>query len=197
MRFWYDCDDQRERASGSPARSSSSCSRSTARCWSRSLAAAPLVSTRMLGVPGYTLALQLVLLNTFAIGFTFIPFHVLRIEQRTRDVQRADLRALAGHARPPPRPRRRLSARRSGASCSPTSLVTTAVMRRGCCGWFAPLDPAGVLRRRAARVAGVRAAAGAARAGAAGDGGRRPLHPEPLRHPRPTSASTRWASASA
>ena len=25
------------------------------------------------------------LLNTFAIGFTFIPFHVLRIEQRTRD----------------------------------------------------------------------------------------------------------------
>ena len=38
----------------------------------------------MLGAPGYTLALQLVLLNTFAIGFTFIPFHVLRMEQRTR-----------------------------------------------------------------------------------------------------------------
>jgi O-antigen/teichoic acid export membrane protein len=39
----------------------------------------------MLGAPGYTLVLQLVLLNTFAIGFTFIPFHVLRMQQRTRD----------------------------------------------------------------------------------------------------------------
>ena len=39
----------------------------------------------MPGAGGYTLALQLVLLNTFAIGFTFIPFHVLRMEQRTRD----------------------------------------------------------------------------------------------------------------
>ena len=31
------------------------------------------------------LALQLVLLNTFAIGFTFIPFHVLRMENRARE----------------------------------------------------------------------------------------------------------------
>jgi O-antigen/teichoic acid export membrane protein len=29
-------------------------------------------------------ALRLMLLNTFAIGFTFIPFHVLRMEQRTK-----------------------------------------------------------------------------------------------------------------
>ena len=30
------------------------------------------------------------LINTFAIGFTFIPFHVLRMEQRDRDLQPAD-----------------------------------------------------------------------------------------------------------
>ena len=38
----------------------------------------------LLGAEGYTLALQLVLLNTFAIGFTFIPLHVMRIEDRAR-----------------------------------------------------------------------------------------------------------------
>ena len=47
-----------------------------------SLAAAPFVSGWLFERPGYTLALQLVLLNTFAIGFTFIPFHVLRIQNR-------------------------------------------------------------------------------------------------------------------
>ena len=47
-----------------------------------SLAAAPLLSEWLLETPGYTVALQLVLLNTFAIGFTFIPFHVLRIQKR-------------------------------------------------------------------------------------------------------------------
>ncbi len=47
-----------------------------------SLAAAPFLSEWLLERPGYTLALQLVLLNTFAIGFTFIPFHVLRIQNR-------------------------------------------------------------------------------------------------------------------
>ncbi|HVL67121.1 MAG TPA: oligosaccharide flippase family protein [Vicinamibacterales bacterium] len=43
---------------------------------------APLLSQRLFDQPGYTLALQLVLLNTFAIGFTFIPFHVLRIQNK-------------------------------------------------------------------------------------------------------------------
>jgi len=32
----------------------------------------------------YTPALRLMLINTFAIGFTFFPFHVLRMEQRTK-----------------------------------------------------------------------------------------------------------------
>ena len=50
-----------------------------------SVAAAPVVSDRLLGTAGFTLALQLVLLNTFAIGFTFIPFHVLRMQQRSRE----------------------------------------------------------------------------------------------------------------
>jgi O-antigen/teichoic acid export membrane protein len=47
-----------------------------------SVMAAPWLSQRLLQEPGYTLVLQLVLLNTFAIGFTFIPFHVLRMEKR-------------------------------------------------------------------------------------------------------------------
>lgn len=46
------------------------------------VAAAPFMSERLLGVSGFTLALQLLLLNTFSIGFTFIPFHVLRIQNR-------------------------------------------------------------------------------------------------------------------
>ena len=50
-----------------------------------SIALAPLLSATLIGASGYTLALQLVLLNTFAIGFTFIPFHVLRIEKRARE----------------------------------------------------------------------------------------------------------------
>jgi O-antigen/teichoic acid export membrane protein len=45
--------------------------------------AAPALARVLLGDVAYTAALRLMLLNTFAIGFTFIPFHVLRIEQRT------------------------------------------------------------------------------------------------------------------
>ena len=40
------------------------------------------VARALLGGPAYTGALRLVLLNTFAMGFTFLPFHVLRIERR-------------------------------------------------------------------------------------------------------------------
>jgi O-antigen/teichoic acid export membrane protein len=50
-----------------------------------SMAAAPFVSEWLLGTAGFTIALQLVLLNTFAIGFTFIPFHVLRMQKRSRE----------------------------------------------------------------------------------------------------------------
>jgi len=48
------------------------------------LLAAPALSNALLDSADYTTALRLMLLNTFAIGFTFIPFHVLRMEQRAR-----------------------------------------------------------------------------------------------------------------
>ena len=84
MRFWYDCREEADRQ-----RLGSTIFffllAVNAALLAASLIAAPFVSTRMLGASGYTPALQLVLLNTFAIGFTFIPFHVLRMEQRTRD----------------------------------------------------------------------------------------------------------------
>lgn len=81
MRFWYDCRNDRERQQLS----------STLFFFllavngilvTVSVVAAPFVSEGLFDRPGYTLALQLVLLNTFAIGFTFIPFHVLRIQNR-------------------------------------------------------------------------------------------------------------------
>lgn len=81
MRYWYDCEDEAARQRLA----------STLFFFLlgvngillvASLAAAPSLSERLLESPGYTLALQLVLLNTFAIGFTFIPFHVLRMQNR-------------------------------------------------------------------------------------------------------------------
>ncbi len=48
------------------------------------LLAAPALSRALLDTPAYTAALRLMLLNTFAIGFTFIPFHLLRMEQRAK-----------------------------------------------------------------------------------------------------------------
>jgi O-antigen/teichoic acid export membrane protein len=83
MRFWYDASDDRARQ-----RLSSTLFffllGVNGLLLASSLPFAPALS-RWLGTPGYTLALQLVLLNTFAIGFTFIPFHVLRMEQRARE----------------------------------------------------------------------------------------------------------------
>jgi O-antigen/teichoic acid export membrane protein len=47
-----------------------------------SLAAAPLLSQRLFSTGGYLRILQLTLINTFVIGFTFFPFHLLRMEKR-------------------------------------------------------------------------------------------------------------------
>jgi O-antigen/teichoic acid export membrane protein len=81
MRFWYDCDDVAERQ-----RLASTLFfflfAANGILLAISVAAAPFVSERLLGASGYTVALQLLLLNTFAIGFTFIPFHVLRMQNR-------------------------------------------------------------------------------------------------------------------
>jgi O-antigen/teichoic acid export membrane protein len=47
-----------------------------------SLAGAPWLSARLFNGVDATLPLRLVLINTFVIGFTFLPFHVLRMERR-------------------------------------------------------------------------------------------------------------------
>jgi len=84
MRFWYDCADESERQ-----RLASTLFlfllAANGVLLVGSLVAAPFLSARLLQSEGYTLALQLVLMNTFAIGFTFIPFHVLRIQGRARE----------------------------------------------------------------------------------------------------------------
>jgi O-antigen/teichoic acid export membrane protein len=48
------------------------------------LAAAPFVSGWLFGVGGYGLALALQLVNTFVIGFNFLPYHVMRMQGQTR-----------------------------------------------------------------------------------------------------------------
>jgi O-antigen/teichoic acid export membrane protein len=48
------------------------------------LAVVPFVATRIFGTTGYTLALALQLVNTFVIGFNFLPFHVMRMQGQTR-----------------------------------------------------------------------------------------------------------------
>jgi O-antigen/teichoic acid export membrane protein len=48
------------------------------------LAAAPFIARQLLGEDGYTLVFVLQLLNTFVIGFQFLPFHVLRMTNRSR-----------------------------------------------------------------------------------------------------------------
>jgi O-antigen/teichoic acid export membrane protein len=83
MRFWYDCDTERDRQ-----RLASTV------FWFLfvangvvlliALAAAPVITTRLLALPGYELPLRLVLVNTFVIGFYFLPFHVLRIGERAK-----------------------------------------------------------------------------------------------------------------
>jgi O-antigen/teichoic acid export membrane protein len=84
MRFWYDCADERARQ-----RLASTLFffllGANGILLLVALVASPFLSTRVLQSEGNTLALQLVLLNTFAIGFTFIPFHVLRIQGRARE----------------------------------------------------------------------------------------------------------------
>ena len=52
------------------------------RCLAVLLIAAPAIARVLLGGPAHVLALRIVLLNTLLIGFTFLPFHVLRIERR-------------------------------------------------------------------------------------------------------------------
>jgi len=84
MRYWYDCEDERARQRLASTIFFFLLAVNGA-LLIVSVAAAPLFAERLLQAPGYTLALQLVLLNTFAIGFTFIPFHVLRMQKRAAE----------------------------------------------------------------------------------------------------------------
>jgi O-antigen/teichoic acid export membrane protein len=47
------------------------------------LAVTPWIASHLFGRPVHVAALRLVLLNTFVVGFYFLPFHVLRIEGRS------------------------------------------------------------------------------------------------------------------
>jgi O-antigen/teichoic acid export membrane protein len=80
MRLWVDCDDERARQR-----------LASTLFWFlllidgsvlvACLASAPVL-TWVMGVQGYESALRIVLVNTFVIGFYFIPFHVLRMTDR-------------------------------------------------------------------------------------------------------------------
>ena len=83
MRLYFDCQDQRARqvlastifffllaANGV--------------LLALALVAAPFAADHLFGVPGQAAVLRLVLVNTFIIGFYFIPFHVLRIQDQSR-----------------------------------------------------------------------------------------------------------------
>lgn len=84
MRFWYDCEDDAARQRLASTLFFFLLAVNGVLVIA-SLAVAPFLSERLLETPGYTVALQLVLINTFAIGFTFIPFHVLRMQNRPRE----------------------------------------------------------------------------------------------------------------
>lgn len=47
------------------------------------LAAAPTLAVHLFGAPTHVSSLRLVLVNTFIVGFYFLPFHVFRIEGRS------------------------------------------------------------------------------------------------------------------
>lgn len=82
MRFFYDCrtDEDRQRLASTLFLFLLA---TNAVLFLLSFAAAPWLARLILGDAGQTLALRLVLLNTFVIGFTFLPFHVMRMERRS------------------------------------------------------------------------------------------------------------------
>ncbi len=82
MRFFYDCADARARQ-----RLASTIFffllALNGLLLGASLLLSPVLARHLFGGTGSLLPLQLVLLNTFAIGFTFFPFHLLRMEKRS------------------------------------------------------------------------------------------------------------------
>jgi O-antigen/teichoic acid export membrane protein len=84
MRFFYDCEDDAARQ-----RLASTIFffllAANGVLLGATVAAAPWMAERIFGDPHRTLPLQLVLLNTFTIAFTFFPFHMLRMEKRAAE----------------------------------------------------------------------------------------------------------------
>lgn len=83
MRLYYDCPDQPSRQ-----RLASTifwflvCANGVA--LAAALALAPRLATHLFGGPERATLLRLVLINIFVVGFYFIPFHVFRIKERSR-----------------------------------------------------------------------------------------------------------------
>ena len=82
MRFFYDCDDEpgRQRLASTIFFFLLVLNGAVVAVL---LVAAPHLASAFIGDRVYTAALRLMLLNTFAIGFTFIPFQVMRMERKT------------------------------------------------------------------------------------------------------------------
>ncbi|MCA1561946.1 MAG: oligosaccharide flippase family protein [Acidobacteria bacterium] len=84
MRFYYDCEDQAGRQRLASTIFFFLLALNGA-LLVLSLALSPALAVYLFNGPRHVLALRLVLLNTFAIGFTFLPFHLLRMEKRTTE----------------------------------------------------------------------------------------------------------------
>jgi O-antigen/teichoic acid export membrane protein len=82
MRFFYDCEDETDRRRLASTIFFFLLALNGA-VLTPLLIFAPRIATSLFGTPAYATALRLLLVNTFAIGFTFLPFHVLRIERRS------------------------------------------------------------------------------------------------------------------
>jgi len=82
MRFFYDCetDDERRRLASTIFFFLLALNGAVL---TPLLIGAPKIAGALFGTSAYTTALRLLLINTFAIGFTFLPFHVLRIERQS------------------------------------------------------------------------------------------------------------------
>ena len=114
MRLYYDC-PRPGRAAAAGEHASSSSSLVVNGVAARPAACSPrrCVGHHLFGTDQYTRALRLVLVNTFVVGFYFIPFHVLRIEGRSPQfIALAFSRSLATLVAAP-RARRRARDRRA------------------------------------------------------------------------------------
>ena len=82
MRLYFDCEDQKARQTLASTIFVFLLA-ANGLLLAGALTAAPALAAHLFGGQTYTTALGLVLVNTFVVGFYFIPFHVLRIQERS------------------------------------------------------------------------------------------------------------------